>query len=81
MWDSVYIFTTFIRSVLNPAMVAWLAKVSVFHSVNSSLSANGGLNPARDVYMVPWPLLLVIIHHICHRRVLWLYGLSMMSEI
>ena len=30
-------------------MVAWLAKVPVFHSVNLALSANGGSNPARDV--------------------------------
>ena len=39
-------------------MVAWLAKLPVFHYVNSALSANGGLNPAWNVYMVPWPLLL-----------------------
>ena len=44
-------------------MVAWLAKVPVFHSVNLALSANGGSNPARDVYMVPWPLLLIITRH------------------
>ena len=30
----------------NPAMVAWFVKASVFHSVNSAPSANGGSNPA-----------------------------------
>ena len=30
----------------DPAVVAWLAKASLFHSVNSAFSANGGLNPA-----------------------------------
>ena len=29
-----------------PAVVAWFAKASVFHSVNSAFSASGGLNPA-----------------------------------
>ena len=64
-------------------MVAWLAKLPVFHYVNSALSANGGLNPAWNVYMVPWPLLLkktgnngpaIFVIDMC-------YGLSMMSEI
>ena len=43
-------------------MVAWLAKAFIFHSVNLALSANSGLYPARDVYMVPWPLLLITRH-------------------
>ena len=47
----------------NPAVVAWLAKASVFHSVNLALSANGGSNHARDVYTVPWLLLLLITRH------------------
>ena len=44
-------------------MVARLAKASVFHSANSALSAKGESNPARDVYMVPWSLLLIITHN------------------
>ena len=30
----------------DPAVVAWFVKASVFHSVNSAPSANGGSNPA-----------------------------------
>ena len=38
----------------DPAMVAWFAKASVSHLVDSDLSANGGSNPVwgRN-YMVP----------------------------
>ena len=53
----VSIFLT-LNQFFNPAVVAWLAKASVFHSVNLALSANSGSNPAREDYMVPWPLLL-----------------------
>ena len=31
-----------------PAVVAWFIKASVFHSVNSAPSVNGGSNPARE---------------------------------
>ena len=31
-----------------PAVVAWFVKASVFHSVNSAPSANGGSNPAWE---------------------------------
>ena len=33
---------------ISPAVVAWLVKASVFHSVNSAPSANGGSNPAWE---------------------------------
>ena len=36
----------------DPAVVAWFAKASVFHSVNSAPSANGGLNAAWGIIMV-----------------------------
>ena len=32
----------------SPAVVAWFVKASVFHSVNSAPSANGGSNPAWE---------------------------------
>ena len=34
----------------SPAVVAWFVKASVFHSVNSAPSANGGSNPAWECY-------------------------------
>ena len=34
-----------------PAVVAWFVKASVFHSVNSAPSANGGSNPAWECYI------------------------------
>ena len=36
---------------LSPAVVAWFVKASVFHSVNSAPSANGGSNPAWESYV------------------------------
>ena len=39
-------FLVKISNWIGPAAVAWFVKASVFHSVNSALSANGGSNPA-----------------------------------
>ena len=36
----------------NPAVVAWFAKASIFHSVNSAPSASSGSNPAWVIITV-----------------------------
>ena len=36
------------KSKFRPAVVAWFVKASVFHSVNSAPSVNGGSNPAWE---------------------------------
>ena len=36
----------------DPAVVAWFANASVFHSVNSTPSANGGSNPTWGIITV-----------------------------
>ena len=49
-----------------PAVVAWFAKASVFHSVNSAPSANGGSNPTWVINMVANAPAVYV-----HRRVLY----------
>ena len=39
------------KSFYCPAVVAWFVKASVFHSVNSTPTANGGSNPAWVWYI------------------------------
>ena len=36
------------KGIVSPAVVAWFVGASVFHSVNSASSANGGSNPAWE---------------------------------
>ena len=47
---------------LNPAVVAWFVKGSVFYLVNSAPSANGESNPAWVINMVANAPAVRIIH-------------------
>ena len=43
--------------------LTWLGSLERVSNSSRHSLAIGGLNPARDVYMVPWPLLLITRHN------------------
>ena len=55
----------------SPAVVAWFVKASVFHSVNSAPSANGGSNPAWECCIDRLNSKEFVAIHIARRRVLF----------